>query len=63
MDLKNYIYIATIIALATLSRISYSFAESPPHKHEQPPAPVVVTKVIEKQFKEPVTLIGTVKPD
>ncbi|MGR3219367.1 MAG: efflux RND transporter periplasmic adaptor subunit [Candidatus Anammoxibacter sp.] len=32
-------------------------------EHEQPPAPVVVAKVIAMQFKEPVTLVGTVKPD
>lgn len=32
-------------------------------KHERPPAPVVVEKVIEMQIQEPVTFIGTVEPE
>ena len=56
---KHFKIVFAVIILISIFCVSVNGAP----KHEQPPAPVVVTKVIEKHFKEPVTLIGTVKPD
>ena len=60
--LHNFKYFKIVFLVITLISIFYAPVYSST-KHGQPQAPVVVAKVIEKQFQEPVTLIGTVMPD
>lgn len=51
-----------ILSLAVLFLITVIPAATRAQMAEPPPAPVVVTKVIERAVRQPVTLIGTVEP-